>query len=75
MKSSLNCGVISKNSSTVLDLRVTGLSTITSIIVPFFQTHSLYGAKALDFRDFCIGVESMNFKGHLTEAGLVQLKT
>ena len=45
-------------------------------IVPFFTYHSLHGAKALDFVDFCKGlrIDIMNSKGHLTEAGLAQLK-
>jgi LAGLIDADG endonuclease len=39
-----------------LDLRVTGLSTLTSKIVPFFSQYPLPGAKALDFRDFSLGI-------------------
>jgi LAGLIDADG endonuclease len=67
--SSLDCGSIYPNSSTVLDLRVTGLSTLTSKIVPFFSQYPLSGAKALDFADFCRGIDIMNSRGHLTSAG------
>jgi hypothetical protein len=35
----------------------------------------LSGAKALDFADFCKGIEILNQSGHLTSAGLAQLKS
>jgi LAGLIDADG endonuclease len=71
---SLGCGSLYFK-RTWFDLQVAGLSTITSKIVPFFTSHPLSGAKALDFRDFCKGISLMNLGGHLTEAGLAQLKS
>ena len=35
----------------------------------------LIGAKALDFADFCKGIEIINRKEHLTQEGLNELKT
>ena len=73
--SSLGCGSIHSNSKNgVLNLTVTGLPIITSKIIPFFYSHSLSGAKALDFRDFCQGIKIMNLGGHQTLTGLQQLK-
>jgi hypothetical protein len=74
IQSVLDCGSISSVGRNALELRVYGLSKITDKIVPFFSQHPLHGAKALDFRDFCKGIEIMNNGDHLTEAGLQQLK-
>lgn len=35
-----------------------------------FKEHSLHGAKALDYLDFCKGIEIINEKAHLTRDGL-----
>jgi LAGLIDADG endonuclease len=77
IQSSLACGVLYEKGSGIaaFDLKVTGLSTITDKVVPFFKSHSLFGAKALDFADFCRGIEIMNSSGHLTDAGQAQLRS
>ena len=35
----------------------------------------IIGSKALDFADFCKGIEIINRKGHFTQEGLNELKT
>ena len=71
---SLDCGSVYNIRENLLKLTIADLSTITNRVIPFFTDHLLYGAKALDFRDFSKGISIMNSKGHLTEAGLRQLK-
>ena len=71
---SLGCGSIYSLGPDAYTLNVANLKEITLIIVPFFSTHTLQGAKALDFRDFCLGIDILNSDGHLTEAGLNKLK-
>jgi len=76
IQSSLGCGKFSSlKVDGCYDLRVADIATITSKIVPFFTSHTLQGAKALDFRDFCLGIEIMNKGGHLTEVGLTKLRS
>jgi hypothetical protein len=60
-----DCGSISAKSSNspVLDYRVSGLSTISNKIIPFFTAYPLHGAKALDFTDFHKGISLMNQGG------------
>jgi LAGLIDADG endonuclease len=73
--SALDTGKIYYHSTEAVVLQVSSLSLISSKIVPFFTSHPLSGAKALDFADFCKGIEILNQRGHLTEAGLAQLKS
>jgi hypothetical protein len=89
IESVLGCGkVYGPGKDNCLDLRVSGLSIISNKIVPFFTSHPLHGAKALDFADFCKGggrkgppglwyspLAIMNDGGHLTEAGLNELRS
>nr|UOL49979.1 hypothetical protein [Ganoderma lingzhi] len=39
------------------------------------EVTDIIGQKALDFADFCKGIEIINSKGHLTQEGLNELKT
>ena len=34
------------------------------------ENHPIYGAKALDFKDFCAGIHIIKNKGHLIKEGL-----
>jgi hypothetical protein len=72
----LGCGNIVKPSSgrDRYDISVANIKDITTIIIPFFQKYSLYGAKYLDFHDFCEGIYIIEKKKHLTQEGLDQLK-
>ena len=60
---SLDCGSIYDIGRNSFDFKVTGLSILTEKVIPFF-TDQLYGAKALDFRDFSKGIAIMNQGGH-----------
>lgn len=69
------CGniVISKNNS-IIEFRVSSLKDLMEKIIPFFNKYPLYGAKRLEFEDFCKVVSMMNSKTHLTESGLEQIR-
>jgi hypothetical protein len=69
------CGkiVISKNNS-IIEFRVSSLKDIMEKIIPFFNKYPLYGAKRLEYEDFCKVVIMMNCKTHLTESGLEQIR-
>lgn len=51
---------------------VGNLKDITTIVIPFFEKYPIYGAKYLDFKDFCKGISIMEKKGHITQVGLDQ---
>jgi len=38
------------------DISVANLNYLLTIIVPFFEKYPLYGAKSLDYIDFCKGL-------------------
>ena len=72
----LGCGVIVKPSGDRdrYSTSVSNINDLSTIVIPFFQQHRLYGAKWLDFQDFAEGVRIMETKGHLTEEGLGKIK-
>lgn len=70
----MGCGVIVKPSGdrdrySTSYLWSSNINDLSTIVIPFFQQHRLYGAKGLDFQDFAPlkeGVAIMKKKGHLT---------
>lgn len=72
------CGAVysqGKQTGTVQDFMVTGLSHITDKIIPFFLAHPLQGAKQKEFADFVRVAELMKNKAHLTKEGLENIRT
>lgn len=45
-------------------------SEISEKIIPFFKKYTILGTKSKDFEDFCIVVEMMKVKKHLTSKGI-----
>jgi LAGLIDADG endonuclease len=72
----LNCGILIKpyKDRNEYNLSVANIKDLSEIIVPFFKKYPLYGAKSLDFNDFCKGVFIIKKKEHLKIEGLSQLK-
>lgn len=70
----LNCGKIYLHSDNAIVFTVTKFSDIHEIIIPFFKKHPIPGAKSQDFNDFCLVVELIKNKAHLTEEGLDQIR-
>ncbi len=69
----LGCGRIYKNKD-VFEYRVSKFSDIEDKIIPFFKNYPLKGVKSSDFDDWCLVVEIMKDKKHLTLEGLEQIK-
>lgn len=74
----LNFGSISKiktlkSKSEVREIVISKLSSII-ILIDNLKEHRLYGAKYLDFLDFCKGIEIIRSKKHLTQEGKSELK-
>jgi LAGLIDADG endonuclease len=72
----LKCGNLVKPSinRSEFNISVANLKDLTEIIIPFFENYSLYGAKLLDFNDFCKGIYIIKKKEHLDIKGLNELK-
>lgn len=74
---SMGCGTIVKptDDRDRYNISVANITDIINIIIPLFENNPLYGAKYLDFMDFCKGIYIIKSKGHLTEDGLNKLKS
>lgn len=62
--------LLRNNASTV---HITGIKQLNKLIQVLAET-KFYGAKALDYADFCKGINIMNNKGHLTNQGLSEMR-
>ena len=68
------CGKLFKRpNGEAVDFKITKFSDLTDIVIPFFQRKSLHGLKSKNFTDFCIIVDIMRVKGHLTAEGLHEI--
>jgi hypothetical protein len=56
------------------DFNVCDISNLSSKIIPFFMQYQLQGSKYLDFMDFCIIINIILKKEHLTLNGLNSIK-
>lgn len=71
-----NCGLLKKDSrNSTYSFKVSNHTDIIEKIVPFFQTYSIEGVKALDLKDWIKGVEIVKSKKHLTISGINELQT
>jgi hypothetical protein len=69
----LNCGNV-YHSKNVFRYRVTKFSDLTEKIIPFFKKYPIMGVKSKDFSDFCIVVELMKNKKHLSFEGIEEIR-
>jgi hypothetical protein len=71
----LGCSVLRNTSKIKYEwsVSVSNHLDLVNIVIPFFQKHSIYGAKQSDFLDFSLGMDIINKKGHLTPEGLNEL--
>lgn len=68
------CGkVYEKTGKDAVDFIVTGFSDINHKVLPFLCKCPVLGKKQEDFKGFCVIVELMQDKKHLTEEGLEQI--
>ena len=69
------CGKIRiMGNKSMVEFRVCSFKDIIEKVIPFFDQYSLYGAKSLDYEDFCKIASMMKSKTHLTVSGLEQIR-
>lgn len=68
----MGCGILIKPSAgrDRYTINVGSAKDLISIVIPLFEQHPFYGAKSLDFKDFCAGMDIIKNKGHLTKEGI-----
>jgi hypothetical protein len=59
---------------TYLDSEFLNFQIYLKKIIPFFKKYSITGIKSKDFTDFCIIVELMKNKKHLSFEGLEEIR-
>jgi hypothetical protein len=69
----LSFGILSKSKKNVKEITIAKLSHIC-ILIEKLNKHFLYGAKYLNFIDFCKGIEIIKQKKHLIPEGKNQIK-
>ena len=72
----LGCGGLSQYSGEkpAINLVVSKLADINTKIISLINKYPLQSSKRLEFGDFCIIVEQMRNKAHLTKEGLEKIK-
>ena len=75
LKAFFKCGVVRKNHGERMSYRARNLEHLTTIILPFFEKHSLKTLKRVDFIKFRTVVLMMNQKKHLTLDGFEKIKS
>jgi hypothetical protein len=70
----LGCGYTTLENRGTIDFKVTKISNIRDVIVPFFNKYPLQGVKSKDFADFCKAVDIVSNKAHLSKEGLDQIR-
>jgi len=69
------CGkIMIMGKKSMVEFRVCSFKDIIEKVIPFFDQYSLYGAKSLDYVDFCKIASMMKSKTHLTVSGLEQIR-
>lgn len=67
----LGCGYIDqKSTGLALEFSVYKFTDNYEKILPFFREHVVRGVKAKDFQDWCLALEIIKVKGHLTKDGI-----
>jgi hypothetical protein len=74
LRSTLNCGIVSKHSNNTVVLSICRFKDIYNKIIPLFNEYKIRGVKNLDFQDFCKIAEIIYKKAHLTLEGLKEIR-
>jgi LAGLIDADG endonuclease len=53
LRSTLNCGIVSKHSNNAVILTIYRFKDIYNKIIPLFNEYKIRGVKTLDFQEFC----------------------
>jgi hypothetical protein len=73
LKNFFGCGVVRKNHDDRYELRIRKLETLSKVIVPFFEKHSLQTQKKYDFLSFRKIILLMGKDEHLTKEGIFKI--
>lgn len=75
IKKVLGCGNIIKYSTrNIIKLKISNFKDVYYKMIPIFNKHKIIGVKSLDYLDFCLVVELINKKDHLTKEGLEKIR-
>lgn len=70
----LRCGYTTLENRGTIGFKVTKMSNIRDVIIPFFEKYPLQGIKSKDFSDFSKAVDLVSNKAHLSKEGLDQIR-
>lgn len=74
IKEYLNCGYCYlRKKENIIDFKVTKLTEINEIIIPFFIDNPILGIKSLDFKDWCLVSEMVKKREHKLE-GIIKIR-
>lgn len=64
----MGCGILIRPSvgRDRYTINVGSAKDLISFVISLFEQYPFCGAKALDFKDFCAGMDIIKNKGHLT---------
>jgi LAGLIDADG endonuclease len=74
IQSFLGEGKVNVDNKSMVTFKIASLAGVNALITKFTEA-KLYGAKALDYADFCKGIEVINSKAHLTPEGFLVIKS
>jgi hypothetical protein len=68
------CGYVASENINTVDFKITKLTELKNVIVPFFEKYPLQSKKSLDFQAFLEVVKLVDSKQHLTLEGLNKIR-
>lgn len=74
LKAYFGCGVVRQNNGDRMCYRVRSIDHLATVIVPFFEKHSLKSRKNVDFAKFRQVVRMMVKDEHLTPEGIAKIR-
>lgn len=74
LKTAFACGVVRKSQGEVYCYRVRSHAHFMERIIPFFEKHKLKSKKSVDFLKFRRVIHLMSRGGHLTPAGIDEIR-
>ena len=75
LKAHFGCGVVRSNHGDRMAYRVRGKEDLLSVVIPFFEKHSLKSKKLQDFKKFRQVLLMMQKNLHLTKGGIETIRS
>jgi hypothetical protein len=67
--------IVNENSRDVVRFRAEKVSFILEVLIPLFNKNPLQSRKVKDYNSFCSACYLIKDKAHLTEEGLIKIKS